>query len=162
MGSKQEQQATTTEAGKASSMNMKLEVLTLPVADVDRALHFYQNLGWRLDADYEAGPTYRIAQFTPPGSECSVQFGRGVTAAVPGSAQSNYLVVFDIERTRAELTSKGVEVSNVFHNVYDSGAQERADGADTDLLSYHSFATFSDPDGNGWTLQQVQERQAGR
>jgi len=162
MVSQQEQQVPTTDAGNDMSVNMKIEVLTLPVADVDRALRFYQNLGWRLDADYEAGPTYRIAQLTPPGSECSVQFGRGVTPAAPGSAQGNYLVVTDIERTRADLISKGVEVSNVFHNVYDSGAQERVDGPDSELSSYHSFATFSDPDGNGWTLQQVRERQAGR
>ena len=104
---------------------MKLEVLVIPVGDVDRSLRFYQSLGWRLDADYEAGPTFRIVQLTPPGSPCSIHIGRGVTPSAPGSAQGNYLVVSDIDRARADLISKGVEVTEPFHNLYDTGAQER-------------------------------------
>jgi catechol 2,3-dioxygenase-like lactoylglutathione lyase family enzyme len=104
---------------------MKLEVLVIPVSDVDRSLGFYQGLGWRLDADYEAGPEFRIVQLTPPGSPCSIHFGRGITPSAPGSAQGNYLVVSDIDRARADLTSKGVEVTEAFRNVYDTGTQER-------------------------------------
>lgn len=151
-----------TDVVKAPTMNMKLEVVVIPVADVDRALRFYQGLGWRLDADYEAGPKFRIVQLTPPGSECSVHVGRGLTPAAPGSAQGTYLVVSDIDQARADLISRGVEVSEVYHNVYDTGAQERVDGPAADRPSYASFASFSDPDGNGWVLQQVKERLPGR
>ncbi len=141
---------------------MKLEVLVIPVSDVDRSLRFYQGLGWRLDADYEAGPEFRIIQLTPPGSPCSIHFGRGITPSTPGSAQGNYLVVTDIDRARADLTSKGVEVSEAFHNVYDTGTQERVYGHAADRRSYGTYAAFSDPDGNGWVLQEVTERQPGR
>lgn len=144
------------------AVEVKLEVVIVPVADVDRALRFYQGLGWRLDADYEAGPTFRIVQLTPPGSPCSIQFGRGLTPAAPGSLQGTYLVVDDLEQARADLISRGAEVSGIFHNVYDSGAQERVDGPAPDGRSYASFATFTDPDGNGWLLQEVKERQPGR
>ncbi|MBV1850546.1 VOC family protein [Catellatospora sp. NEAU-YM18] len=143
-------------------MDMKLEVVVLPVADVDRALAFYRGLGWRLDAEYEAGPTFRIVQLTPPGSACSVHFGRGLTSASPGSAQGTYLVVTDLEKAREDLLSRGVEVSGVYHNVYDSGAQERVDGPSPDGRSYANFATFADPDGNTWVLQEVTQRAPGR
>ncbi|MEU5786143.1 VOC family protein [Micromonospora purpureochromogenes] len=141
---------------------MKLEVVVIPVADVDRALRFYQGLGWRLDADYEAGPKFRIVQLTPPGSACSIHLGRGLTSAAPGTAQGTYLVVSDIDQARADLISRGVEVSEVYHNVYDTGDQERVDGPAPDRRSYASFASFTDPDGNGWLLQEVKERQPGR
>ncbi|AWW43025.1 glyoxalase [Streptomyces sp. AS58] len=144
------------------TVSMKIEVLVIPVADVDRALHFYQGLGWRLDADYEAGPAFRIVQLTPLGSECSIHLGRGLTPAAPGSAQGNYLVVDDIDQARADLIGRGVEVSEVFHHVYDTGVQERVYGPAPDRRSYASFAAFSDPDGNGWVLQEVRERQPGR
>ncbi|MGW3664720.1 VOC family protein [Streptomyces sp. NPDC005141] len=157
-----EQDGTTT-ADETAAMEMNLEVVVIPVTDVDRALRFYQGLGWRLDADYEASPGgYRIVQLTPPGSGCSIQFGRGVTPVAAGSAQGTFLVVRDIARTRDWLTSKGVEVSEIFHRVYDTGVQEQVEGPDLDSLSYHSFATFNDPDGNGWLLQQVQVREPGR
>ncbi|MCM0674027.1 VOC family protein [Micromonospora phytophila] len=153
--------------GGASNVNeptmlMKLEVVVIPVADVDCALRFYQGLGWRLDADFEAGPKFRAVQLTPPGSACSIHLGRGLTPAAPGTAQGTYLVVSDIDQARADLISRGVEVSEVFHNVYDTGDQERVDGPAPDRRSYASFASFTDPDGNGWLLQEVKERQPGR
>lgn len=162
MSTLQTQQDGATDIVKEPTMNMRLEVIVIPVADVDRALRFYQSLGWRLDADYEAGPEFRIVQLTPPGSECSIIFGRGVTHAAPGSAQGLYLVVFDIDRARADLISRGVEVSAVIHHVYDSGVQEQVDGPDPERRSYASYASFSDPDGNGWVLQEVQVRRPGR
>ncbi|GIF68453.1 hypothetical protein Ais01nite_64880 [Asanoa ishikariensis] len=151
----------TSQAGPDGTL-LKLEVVAIPVADVDRALRFYQGLGWRLDADYEAGPKFRIVQLTPPGSACSIQFGRGVTPAAPGTVQNTYLVVSDLGQARADLISKGVQVSEIFHNVYDSGDQERVDGYAPDGRSYASFASFTDPDGNGWLLQEIKERQPGR
>ncbi|MGV9235014.1 VOC family protein [Streptomyces nigra] len=147
---------------EAPSTTMKFEVAALPVADVDRALRFYQGLGWRLDADYEAGPEFRIVQLTPPGSESSIHFGRGVTPAAPGSAHGLYLVVKDIEQARADLLKRGVDVSEAYHNTYDTGAQVRVDGPAPDGRSYATFASFSDPDGNGWLLQEVKERAPGR
>ncbi|WP_406482227.1 VOC family protein [Streptomyces sp. NBC_01615] len=146
---------------KEPTVDMKIEVHIIPVADVDRALRFYQSLGWRLDADFEAGPEFRIVQLTPPGSECSIIFGRGVSSAAPGSAEG-YLVVFDLDKARADLASRGAEVSEIFHKVYDTGAEVRVDGRDPDGRSYASYASFSDPDGNGWVLQEVQERLPGR
>ncbi|MGW6904235.1 VOC family protein [Streptomyces sp. NPDC054940] len=144
------------------TINMSLEVIVIPVVDVDRALRFYRSLGWRLDADYEAGSEFRIVQVTPPGSVSSVIFGRGVTSVAPGSAQGLYLVVSDIDRARADLVDRGVDVSEVFHNVYDNGVQEPVDGPDPERRSYGSYASFSDPDGNGWLLQEVQVRLPGR
>lgn len=146
---------------KTPTVDMKIEAHIVPVADVDRALRFYQSLGWRLDADFEAGPEFRIIQLTPPGSECSVIFGRGVSSAAPGSAEA-YLVVFDLDNARADLADRGVEVSKIFHKVYDTGAEVQVDGRDPDGRSYASYASFSDPDGNGWVLQEVQERLPGR
>lgn len=147
--------------GKEPTVDMKIEVHVIPVADVDRALRFYQSLGWRLDADFEAGPEFRIAQLTPPGSECAIIFGRGVSSAAPGSAEG-YLVVLDLDKARADLVGRGVEVSEIFHKVYDTGAEVRVDGREPDGRSYASYASFSDPDGNGWLLQEVQERLPGR
>ena len=141
---------------------MKLEVVVIPVTDVDRALGFYQSLGWRLDLDLDLGPEFRGVQFTPPGSECSIHFGRGLTSLAPGSMQGTYLVVSDINRARAELISKGVEVSEVYHNSYDTGVPVRVDGYPADGASYGALASFTDPDGNGWLLQEVRERLPGR
>lgn len=152
-------------------MDMKLEVLVVPVSDVDRAKSFYSSLGWRLDADFVAGDEWRVIQFTPPGSGCSVIFGKNVTAATPGSAQGIYLIVADIEAARNELLRRGVGISEVFHDAGDvhAGADEpylsgrlRIDGLDPERRSYRSYASFSDPDGNGWLLQEVTVRLPGR
>jgi catechol 2,3-dioxygenase-like lactoylglutathione lyase family enzyme len=146
----------------------KLEVVVIPVADVDRAKEFYAGLGWRLDADRAAGDSFRIVQFTPPGSDCSIQFGTGLTSAAPGSAQDLYLVVSDIEAARAELIAHGVEVSEAFHEgapgarFHDHGPQDRIGGPAPEHATYSSFASFSDPDGNGWLVQQITNRLPGR
>jgi catechol 2,3-dioxygenase-like lactoylglutathione lyase family enzyme len=137
---------------------MKLEVVVIPVADVDRAKRFYGNLGWRLDADLARGDTFRLVQFTPPASPCSIHFGRGLTSAAPGSAQGLYLVVTDIEAARGELVGRGVDVTGVFHQSDDG----RVDGPDPARRSYASFASFSDPDGNRWLVQEVTARLPGR
>lgn len=139
-------------------MDMKLEVVVLGVADVDRSKRFYEQLGWRLDADFVLGPDSRVVQFTPPGSTASIHFGKGLTTLAPGALQSLYLVVSDIEAARDELVGHGVAVSEVFHRP----AGQRAPGRDPERKSYSSFATFSDPDGNGWLLQEVKQRLPGR
>ena len=138
---------------------------------MDRAKEFYRKLGWRLDADYDSGKDFRVLQFTPPGSGCSIIFGKNVTAAAPGSAQGLYLIVSDIEATRVELLGRGVEISEVFHDargVY-AGPDEpylfgrqRVSGRDPEHRSYRSFASFHDPDGNGWLMQEVTNRLPGR
>ncbi|MEU1535275.1 VOC family protein [Streptomyces fagopyri] len=156
------QQDGATDAVAEPIPEFKLEVVVLPVTDVDRALSFYQGLGWRLDADYEAGARFRIVQMTPPGSPCSIHIGRGITPAAPGSARNTYLVVSDLDRARADLIGRGVDVSEIFHHAYDTGSQERVPGAASERRSYASFATFSDPDGNSWLLQEVRVRQPGR
>jgi predicted enzyme related to lactoylglutathione lyase len=149
---------------------MKLEVAVIPVADVDRAKSFYGGLGWRLDADF-TGEDWRVIQFTPPGSGCSVIFGRNMTQAAPGSVQGLYLVVSDIEAARAELLRRGVAISELFHDAGDlhTGQDEpyiagraRVSGPDPERRSYRSYASFSDPDGNGWLLQEVTTRLPGR
>lgn len=141
-------------------MDMKLEVVVIPVADVDRAKRFYGNLGWRLDGDYVAGDGFRGVQFTPPGSGCSIQIGKGITSATPGSAQGLYLVVSDIVAACAALASRGVDVSEVF---YRAGVGTAAQpGAHPTRQSYSSFATFKDPDGNSWLVQEVTARLPGR
>jgi catechol 2,3-dioxygenase-like lactoylglutathione lyase family enzyme len=151
--------------------DMKLEIVVLPVSDVDRAKRFYGGLGWRLDADFASGDDYRVIQFTPPGSGCSVIFGKNVTGAAPGSVQGVYLIVSDIEAARAELRARGVEVSEVFHGSADvyAGPDEpylfgrvRVRGRDPDGRSYRSFASFRDPDGNGWLFQEITARLPGR
>jgi catechol 2,3-dioxygenase-like lactoylglutathione lyase family enzyme len=139
-------------------VDLKLEVVVLPVADVDRAKGFYEGLGWRLDADIAPSESFRIVQFTPPGSACSIHFGTGLTSAAPGSAQSTYLIVSDIEEARTQLMDGGAEVGEVFHRV----DGEEVSGADPDRSTYGSFARFSDPDGNTWMLQEITERLPGR
>ena len=148
----------------------KLEVIVIPVSNVDRAKEFYRRLGWRLDADFASGD-FRVIQFTPPGSGCSVIFGKNVTSAVPGSAQGLYMIVSDIATARRELLSREVEISDVFHGATDvySGTDEpylfgrtRVSGPDPEHRSYRSFASFHDPDGNGWLLQEVTTRLLGR
>ncbi|MEU2490905.1 VOC family protein [Streptomyces sp. NPDC007883] len=147
-------------------MEMKLEVVVIPVADVDRAKSFYEGLGWRPDGDFVVDKGFRVVQYTPPGSSCSVIFGTGVSSAAPGSAQGLYLVVTDINRARAELRDRGAEVSEIFHDVsgvFDrSGTEGRVPGPDPERRSYLSFASFSDPDGNGWVLQEITKRFPGR
>jgi catechol 2,3-dioxygenase-like lactoylglutathione lyase family enzyme len=157
------------ESGTASvgTVDLKLEVVVIPVSDVDSAKDYYGKLGWRLDADFAFDNGFRVVQFTPPGSGCSVQFGTKITSAAPGSAQGLYLVVSDIEAARNQLAARGVEVSDVFYPGT-PGAQFQSDGTDRvvgsapDHTSYSSFATFSDPDGNGWLLQEVTMRLPGR
>jgi catechol 2,3-dioxygenase-like lactoylglutathione lyase family enzyme len=154
------------------SVSLKLEIFVIPVSDVERAKQFYKKLGWRLDADFAAADNlFRVLQFTPPGSACSVIFGKNVTAAMPGSAQGLYLIVSDIVAARDELLGRGVEISEVFHDaagVY-AGPDEpylfgrrRVSGLDPERRSYRSFASFNDPDGNGWLLQEVTTRLPGR
>ncbi|MGF7181963.1 VOC family protein [Tunturiibacter psychrotolerans] len=157
------------DAASVARVDMKFEIVVIPVSDVDRAKEFYVRLGWRLDADY-ATDDFRVIQFTPPGSQCSVIFGKNVTAAAPGSAQGLYLIVSDIAAARAKLLSLGVKVSEVFHNegVY-TGPDEpylfgrmRVSGPDSEHRSYRSFASFHDPDGNGWLFQELTTRLPGR
>ena len=152
-------------------VDLKFEIVVIPVSDPDRAKEFYGRLGWRLDADFDSGNDFRVIQFTPPGSGCSIIFGRNVTGAAPGSAQGLYLIVSDIQAARAEMLGHGVEISEVFHDaggVY-AGTDEpylfgrlRASGPDPDHRSYRSFASFHDPDGNGWLLQEITTRLPGR
>jgi catechol 2,3-dioxygenase-like lactoylglutathione lyase family enzyme len=155
----------------AAKVDMKFEVIVIPVSDVDRAKEFYGRLGWRLDADYDNGKDFRVIQFTPPGSGCSVIFGKNVTAAAPGSTQGLYLVVSDIEAARADLLGRGVAISEAFHDavgVYTGPDQpylfgrRRVSGPDPEHRSYRTFASFSDPDGNGWLLQEITARLPGR
>jgi catechol 2,3-dioxygenase-like lactoylglutathione lyase family enzyme len=143
-----------------SSTDMKLEVVVIPVSDVERAKRFYGGLGWRLDADFAVGDAFRVVQFTPPGSPCSIHFGTGVTSAAPGSAKGLYLIVSDIEAARAELVDHGADVSEVFHRT--SPGQPPLRGRDPQRGSYVSFASFSDPDGNSWLLQEITVRLPGR
>jgi catechol 2,3-dioxygenase-like lactoylglutathione lyase family enzyme len=162
---------TTIETPSTRTVDLKLEIVVIPVSDVDRAKRFYGDLGWRLDADFADGDDYRVIQFTPPGSGCSVIFGKNVTAAAPGSAQGLYLIVSNIEAARAALRARGVEISEPFHDaggVY-AGTHEpylfgrvRVGGPDPEHRSYRSFASFRDPDGNGWLLQEVTARLPGR
>ena len=142
------------------SVDLKLEVVILPVSDVDRAKRFYEKLGWRLDADFRNGDTWRGVQFTPPGSPCSIHFGKGLTPAAPGSVKNAYLVVSDIAAARKDLRDRGAEVSEVFH--FASLGGERLPGPDPEGRSYANFATFSDPDGNSFLLQEVKSRLPGR
>jgi catechol 2,3-dioxygenase-like lactoylglutathione lyase family enzyme len=145
---------------------MKLEVIVLPVSDVDRAKQFYEALGWRLDADFSTDADFRVIQLTPPGSPASIIFGTGISTAAPGSAEGLHLVVTDIEAARAELLSRGAELSEVFHDAggvfHHAGTTAREPGPDPQRGSYGSFAAFSDPDGNGWILQEITTRLPGR
>jgi catechol 2,3-dioxygenase-like lactoylglutathione lyase family enzyme len=159
------------EAARARTVDMKLEVVVIPVSDIDRAKEFYASLGWRLDADFAGGDDFRVIQFTPPGSGSSVIFGKNVSPAAPGSAQGLYLIVSDIEAARDELLSRGVAISEVFHDAGDAhvGTDEpylfgrlRVSGPDPERRSYRSYASFRDPDGNGWLFQEVTARLPGR
>ncbi|MET8422109.1 VOC family protein [Streptomyces sp. NPDC005077] len=157
-------------------MDLKLEMIVLPVSDIDRTKAFYEAVGFRLDVDYTASDDFRVVHFTPPGSECSIIFGEGMTPTAPGTTQGLYLIVTDIEEAHAELTSRGIDVSEVFHDAggllhhgHDDGSavhhgtgQERRTGPHPDRASYGSYLTFSDPDGNGWVLQEVTQRAPGR
>ncbi|WP_326624102.1 MULTISPECIES: VOC family protein [unclassified Streptomyces] len=157
-------------------MDLKLEMIVLPVSDIDRTKAFYEAVGFRLDVDYTASDDFRVVHFTPPGSECSIIFGEGMTSTAPGTIQSLYLIVTDIEEAHAELTRRGIDVSEVFHDAggllhhgHDAGnavhhgtGQERLAGPHPDRASYGSYLTFSDPDGNGWVLQEVTQRLPGR
>jgi catechol 2,3-dioxygenase-like lactoylglutathione lyase family enzyme len=159
------------DAASVARVDTKLEIVVIPVSDIDRAKEFYGRLGWRLDADYDNGADFRVIQFTPPGSACSVIFGKNVTAAAPGSAQGLYLIVSDIATARNEMLRRGVEISDAFHDaggVY-SGPDEpylfgrrRVSGPDPEHRSYRSFASFHDPDGNGWLVQEITTRIPGR
>jgi catechol 2,3-dioxygenase-like lactoylglutathione lyase family enzyme len=140
--------------------DMKLEVIVIPVSDVDRSKRFYTSLAWRLDADFPGADDFRVVQFTPPGSACSVHFGKGLIPTAPGSAKGMYLVVSDIVATRADLAARGVDISEVVHRVAVGPA--RLKGPHPERRSYASFASFSDPDGNSWVLQEVTERLPGR
>jgi catechol 2,3-dioxygenase-like lactoylglutathione lyase family enzyme len=154
-----------------ASVDMKFEIVVIPVSDVDRAKEFYGRLGWRLDADYDNDKDFRVIQFTPPGSGCSVIFGKNVTGAAPGSAQGLYLIVADIEAARDHLLRRGIKISEVFHGASDvyAGPDEpylfgriRVNGPDPEHRSYRSFVSFSDPDGNGWLFQELTTRLPGR
>ena len=160
MSSTQVRSETAMQIPRARTADMKLEVVVIPVSDVDRAKRFYGDLGWRLDADFVIGDQFRVVQFTPPGSPCSIHFGTGITSAVPGSARGLYLVVSDIEAARADLVDRGVDVSEVFHRA--GPGRPPLTGPDPERRSYVSFASFSDPDGNGWLLQEVTVRLPGR
>jgi len=157
-------------AGKTTTakVDLKLEAVVIPVSNVDRAKEFYGNLGWRLDADFAFDNGFRVVQFTPPGSGCSTQFGKNITAAAPGSAHGLYLIVSNIDAARDELVAHGVKVSKVFHagtpgaQLNPNDTSGRVDGPAPDHASYGSFATFSDPDGNGWLLQEITARLPGR
>jgi catechol 2,3-dioxygenase-like lactoylglutathione lyase family enzyme len=166
----QKDEARSNDAASDARVDMKFEIVVIPVSDVDRAKEFYGRLGWRLDADYDNGKDFRVIQFTPPGSGCAVIFGKNVTGAKPGSARGLYLIVSDIAAARKELLGLGVDVSEVFHNegVY-AGPDEpylfgrlRVSGPDPEHRSYRSFASFSDPDGNGWLFQEITARLPGR
>lgn len=145
---------------------MRLEVVVLAVSDVDRARLFYEGLGWRLDADLVVDAGYRVVQLTPPGSTCSIIFGTGVTSAAPGSCEGLQLSVYDIDAARADLIARGVEVSEPFHDVtgifHHAGTEGRLDGTAPGRSDYGSFASFADPDGNGWLLQEIKTRLPGR
>jgi catechol 2,3-dioxygenase-like lactoylglutathione lyase family enzyme len=144
----------------------RLEVVVIPVADVDRARDFYVSLGWRLDADLSVDEGYRVVQLTPPGSACSIIFGTGLTSAAPGSFEGLQLSVYDIDQARADLVGRGVDVSEPFHDVtgifHHAGTTGRVDGAAPGHADYGSFVAFSDPDGNGWLLQEIKTRLPGR
>ncbi|MFB9980154.1 VOC family protein [Mesorhizobium kowhaii] len=160
MTSTQQRNETATETPRPGTIDMKLEAVIISVSDADRAKRFYGGLGWRLDADFVVGDAFRVVQFTPPGSPCSIHFGKGLTTAAPGSAKGLYLVVSDIEAARAELVARGVDASEVFHRA--GPGQPPISGRHPEGRSYSSYASFSDPDGNSWLLQEITQRLPGR
>jgi catechol 2,3-dioxygenase-like lactoylglutathione lyase family enzyme len=155
-----------TESPEVEMLDMKLEVVVVPVSDVDRAKSFYQTLGWQVDADFVGADSFRVVQLTPPSPGCSIIFGAGITSAEPGSADSLVLVVHDIEAARDELIDRGVDVSEVFHDAggvfHHAGTEGRVSGPDPQGRSKASLASFSDPDGNGWFLQEIKTPLPGR
>jgi catechol 2,3-dioxygenase-like lactoylglutathione lyase family enzyme len=157
---------TTGNGGRAQKVDMKLEVVVIPVSDVDRARQFYTGLGWRLDVDIAKDEQFRVVHFTPPGSQCSLLFGKGVSTQEPGSAQGLHLIVSDIEAARADLVQRGIAVSEIFHDAgglfHHAGDEGRVSGLHPARGSYRSFASFSDPDGNSWVFQEVTARLPGR
>src|SRR4051812_1267926 len=159
-------QASAHEVPTTERLDMKLEVVVLPVSDVDEAKRFYASLGWREDADFATTDAFRVVQMTPPGSEASVIFGKGITSAAPGSVEDLQLTVFDIDRARDELIDRGVAVSDVFHDAggvfHHAGEESRVAGPAPEHADYGSFASFRDPDGNGWLLQEIKVRLPGR
>jgi len=167
MSSTEARSETASGSPSVETVDLKLEVVVIPVDDVDRAKEFYGGLGWRLDADISVGDAFRLVQFTPPGSGCSVQFGAGLTSAAPGSAQDLYLIVSDVAAARDELIARGADVSEIFHEgkpgarFHEIGSTGRVAGRSPNG-SYWTFATFSDPDGNGWLLQEITTRLPGR
>jgi catechol 2,3-dioxygenase-like lactoylglutathione lyase family enzyme len=149
----------------AATIDLKLEVVIIPVSDVDRAKRFYGGLGWRLDADFADDDGWRVVQATPPGSPCSILFGSGITTAAPGSVQGSFLIVDDVQAARAQLVERGVDMSEAFHfegGLRVTGTNGRLPGADPEGQSYRSWASFSDPDGNSWLLQEIRTRLPGR
>jgi catechol 2,3-dioxygenase-like lactoylglutathione lyase family enzyme len=160
MSTSQEQNGAAAKPPQARKVDLKLEAVVIPVSDVDRAKSFYGSLGWRLDADFVVGDSFRVVQFTPPGSPASIHFGKGLTSAAPGAAQNLYLIVSDIEAAHDELVERGAKVSEVFHRA--GPGQPPLSGRDPAGRSYVSFASFSDPDGNSWLLQEVTARLPGR
>jgi catechol 2,3-dioxygenase-like lactoylglutathione lyase family enzyme len=160
MSSTQVRRETAIKTPGLRTVDFKLEVVAIPVSDVERAKRFYESLGWRLDADFVVGDEFRVVQFTPPGSPSSIHFGTGITSAAPGSASGLYLVVSDIEAARAELVDRGVDVSEVFHLA--GPGKPPVSGPDPERRSYFSYATFKDSDGNGWLLQEITARLPGR
>ena len=162
MTSSQVSGAGAAQSSGSTAVPMRFEVAMVPVADVDRAKAFYAGLGWRLDADFPIDEHFRVVQFTPPGSAASIQFGTGVTALAPGSMKDMMLIVDDIFAARDELIRHGVDVSEVFHGRRDVPADKRQLGPDPDRTSYRTYATFADPDGNGWLLQEITTRLPGR
>jgi catechol 2,3-dioxygenase-like lactoylglutathione lyase family enzyme len=162
-------QQLTNDAATAAAVAMRLEAVVVPVTDVDRANRFYQRLGWRVDADVSAGDDYRLVHLTPPASNASILYGKGVTTAPPGSLDSLVLAVDDIDAARDELVSRGIDVSEAFHDAgggpvggFIAGTEARATGPDPERRSYATYASFSDPDGNRWLLQEITERAPGR
>ena len=154
------QMAQTEVTPAAATVDLKLEVVVIPVSDVDRSKRFYESLGWRLDGDFTNGPDWRGVQMTPPGSACSIQFGTSYRTSAPGSSPNLYLVVSNMDKARAELLERGIEVSEPFHFTSIGGTP--LPGRDPDGRSYSTYATFSDPDGNGWLLQEITTRLPGR
>ena len=166
MSSVQATSETATGSPPVKAGEVRLEVVVLPVSDVDRAKGFYESLGWRLDAEATVEERYRLVQFTPPGSGCSIIFGEGVTSAGPGSFEGLHLAVHDIDEARADLIGRGVDVSETFHDVtgifHHAGTEGRLSGPAPGHADYGSFASFRDPDGNGWVLQEIRTRLPGR
>jgi len=165
MSSTQMSREEATKTQTAATVDLKLEVVILPVSDVDRAKRFYEGLGWRLDGDFADGKGWRVVQMTPPGSPCSILFGKGLTAAAPGSVQGTFLIVDDVEAARANLIGRGADVSEVFHFggvLHVDGTAGRVPGPDPQGRSYFSWASFNDPDGNSWMIQEIKTRLPGR